>query len=178
MIGVDKCGTAILDTIARIDFSELGCHWLEPDPREVHPSALSQRPQCQRLLAEFVDRHGVKPFKIRYRNLLRLFKQGGGDECAKEVLVRYFKAAGGWLGNYHGLGEAFDHMELWGRDGVPLFLIGHPYGIRDEARKTLDAIKTTGLVVSDYHPSWYGYETVQVRVFHHATVVAATGQPS
>ena len=53
---------------------------------------------------------------------------------------------------------------------LPLFWIGHPYGIRDDARETLNALRAIGLVVSDYHPSWYGYGTVQVRVYHAATV--------
>jgi hypothetical protein len=70
----------------------------------------------------------------------------------------------------HGKGSPFDHVELWGRDRTPLFLIGHPYQITDEGRTTLEAIRAIGLVVSDYHPSWYGFGTRQIRVFDAATV--------
>ena len=57
---------------------------------------------------------------------------------------------------------------------LPLILIGHPYGIQADARRTLDAIRSLGLVVCDYHPSWYGFGTVQIRVYHPATLNALT----
>ena len=83
-------------------------------------------------------------------------------------------ASYGTLGDSYGVGLPFDHSELWGRDGVPLVFIGHPYGIREDARKTLDAIRGLGLVVSDYHSSWYGTGTVQVRVYHAVDTEAVT----
>ncbi len=132
---------------------------------------------CDRLLAEFVERHGVKRFSYRYKNLQALLKQGGaGNAHVKRVLERYFEACNGMLGNHYGVGRPFDHVELWGRDGTPAMLVGHPYGISDEGLATLEAIRGLGLVVSDYHPSWYGFGTCQVRAYHKPTVDRLIGR--
>jgi hypothetical protein len=135
------------------------------------------RPGCPRLLAEFIDRHRVKRFSYRYKDLQALFKQGGADNArVKDVLERCFDACNGMLGNYYGNGRPFDHVELWGRDQTPMMLIGHPYGISDEGRVTLEAIRGLGLVVSDYHPSWYGFGTCQVRAYYKPTVDRLIGR--
>jgi hypothetical protein len=76
----------------------------------------------------------------------------------------------------HGLGypSAFDHIELWGRNKTPLFLIGHPYGVSHNGQATLHAIRKLGLDVSIHDQSWYGFGTVQVRVEHAETVRSFT----
>ena len=75
--------------ITRLDFSELGCHWLDPLRRKIHPAELPQMAICHRLLTEFIEKYGVKPFKHRYKNLQALFKQGGeSNERVRDVLER------------------------------------------------------------------------------------------
>jgi hypothetical protein len=131
-----------------------------------------------RLRDAFVERFGVKPFTHRYRNVQGLLKQGGaGNDRVKAILRWRFDASTPLhLGSCCGRGRPFDHVELWGRHGVPLFMIGHPYHLDDEAMGTLAAIRSLGLVVSDYHPSWYGHCTHHVRVWHPATVRLVTGK--
>ena len=136
-----------------------------------------QRPQCQRLLFAFVDGFGVRPFDYGYRNLRSLLAQGGAaNEQVKAVLKSQWNARHGTLWDYVGKGSPFDHFEMWGRNRTPLFLIGHPYQITIEAQETLAAIRSLGLVVSDYHPSWYGFGTVQIRVYHAPTLRRVLGR--
>ena len=86
------------------------------------------------------------------------------------MLQRYFEARHGWLGNEYGDGAPFFHVQLFGRDFVPLFLIGHPDELNDDAQETLTAIRSLGLVVSVFHPAWYGFGAAEVRAFHPSTV--------
>jgi hypothetical protein len=131
-----------------------------------------------RLRDAFVERFGVKPFSRRYRNVQGLLKQGGaGNDQVKAILRWRFDASTPLhLGSCSGRGRPFDHAELWGRHGVPLFLIGHPYHLDDEALATLAAIRSLGMVVSDYHPGWYGHCTHHIRVYHPQTVLRVTAK--
>jgi hypothetical protein len=123
-------------------------------------------PECQGRLDAFVVRHGVWEYRMGYRNLFRLFRQGGaGGIRARKVLKGYWGATRGTLLDNYGYGSPFDHAELWGKCNEPLFLIGHPYSLSAEGQKTLEAIRTLGMtvLVSDSE-SWYGHGTIQVVV--------------
>ena len=171
--------TATLETI---DFSLLGSNWLRPSRRGQQNGYYdAYRPDCERRLSEFVERYGVRPYQHRYRNLLALLSQGGKLKHAiHDVLCRHFGQRHGTAvsATFTAAGSPFDHVELWGRDKTPLFLIGHPYGLDNDAHATLEAIRGLGLEARIDGTSWYGFSTVQVRVFHWATVVAKTEQPS
>jgi hypothetical protein len=69
----------------------------------------------------------------------------------------------------YGRGHAFDHAELWGVGGVPLFFVGHPYGVGSEAILTLAAIRQLGMNVEINALSWYGHGTTHVEVAHYDT---------
>jgi hypothetical protein len=140
------------------------------------PRANDQRPQCERLLRSFLARFDVRPFRYRQRNLrLLLLQSGASEDQIKAVMRDRWGAYQGRLSWYHAMGNVFDHYEMWGRDRTPLFLVGHPYDLGDESAVTLAAIRGLGLVASDYHPSWYGFGTVQIRVYHPGTVERVTG---
>ncbi len=127
---------------------------------------------CQEQLDRFVRKHGVSRFRHTYLNLLKLLKQGGAPiEAVRHHLVRYWQANPGQfqLGDHYGLGHGFDHVELWGRGGSPLFLIGHPYQVNSEAIEMLNSMCQLGMWGCVSSNSWYGFGTVQVQVCHFAT---------
>lgn len=124
-------------------------------------------PNCQERLNMFRARHRVREYRNSYHNLFRLFQQGGALPVrVKELLQRYWYAEHGMLGDAYGYGTPFDHVELWGKGGKPLFLVGHPYQLSDEAKETLKAIRALSMIVrvSDPSKSWYTSGTLQVVV--------------
>jgi hypothetical protein len=166
--------------LAGLDFGELGCHWIAPrrigSARHSTPES-AQLSQCRARLARFVEQLGVRPFKHSYRNLLSLLKQGGAPE---EDILRHLvdrwrvnPAYRHHFGTQYGEGSPFDHVELWGRKGRPLILIGHPYQIDSDGFETLAGMERLGMTVLIHADSWYGFGTVQVRAYHRGTVWAA-----
>lgn len=136
-------------------------------------------PECQDRLDDFVSRYGVRRFKLGYRTLLTLLKQGGAppDEIRAHLVQRWRANPGQMqLGDYYGEGAPFDHGELWGRNGIPLFLIGHPYQVNRDAVETLAAIGGLGMNVMITDRSWYRPGTVQVMVNHWGTTKNITGE--
>lgn len=90
-------------------------------------------------------------------------------EEMRAILDTLASDSGTWrakAGPWFGTGGVFDHGEMWGRGGKPVMLVGHPYGISDEARERLAALaRFPGLVVGvDDRPSYYGHGTHHVRV--------------
>lgn len=165
--------TTIPPEIAALNFDHLGCHWLDPRRAKLHPGELDERPRCHKRLAAFMKAEGVKPFREGYKNLFALLLQGGAStENVKTTLERFFLSSKGMIMNRYGLGSPFDHLELWGRQRTPLYLIGHPYHLEGDAMATLDAIRRLGMSVRVDAYGWYGYESIHVRVCHYATVEA------
>jgi len=137
------------------------------DPREV----------CEQRLAQFIERFGVRKFRPSYTSLLNLLRQGGlslGDVSKHLHDYWYVDPSNRVLCDY-ARGGPFDHVELWGRDGMPLFLVGHPYDISKEATGTLDGIRCLGMTVVVDFNNWYGTGTMHVRVYHPDTVAAHAG---
>ncbi len=128
---------------------------------------------CQQRLAQFVDRYVVRKFEHSHTNLLKLFSQGGLSLGDIRKHLREF-----WFADFSdefsrpssARGGPFDHVEVWGRDGTPLFLVGHPYDISKEASETLDAIRRLGMTVLVDDNGWYGFGTKHIRVYHPSTV--------
>jgi len=135
------------------------------DPKEV----------CQQRLAQFIERFGVHTHRFSYRSLLNLFRQSGSSRGDVEKhLDDYWVTDRDDELNCHQVGFAppFDHAEMWGRNRTPLFLVGHPYDISNEAYETLDAIRRLGMTVVVDVNTWYGHGTMHICVYHRDTVAA------
>lgn len=152
--------------------------------------AAEEEARCAVIRSAFIEAYGVKRYEPRYMNYQRLFAQGGaGNEAVKRVLQGCFGASYQQMLNYTGNGNPFDHLEIWGRERTPLFLVGHPYNIRvapdepyisQEAAGTLDALRGLNLAVRllGKQWSWYGYGTRHVVVYHWPTVLRVCGGSS
>jgi hypothetical protein len=77
-----------------------------------------------------------------------------------------------YFGEPYAKGHPFDHVELWDRDGIPLVLVGHPYGIRDDGRVTMAGLRALGMTVEINSETWYGFDTDHVEVYHEETLRA------
>src|SRR5262249_12687963 len=112
---------------------------------------------------DFASTHDVRQYEFSTRNLLRFFRSlGASVDQASEV---FRENSTRWA---HGLirpefWKAFDHHDLWGRDGKPLILVGHPYGL-DQNRPIYGAIASLGFEVRFDGESYYGFGTNQVLV--------------
>lgn len=141
--------------------------------------------QTRPKLAAFLETYGVKRYKHGYLNLKALLSQAGADEpYVGGVLRKVFRADPSSLSlqNHYGDSLVFDHAELYGRDRVPLFLVGHPYNvapdaddgphITEDAAATIEAVRSLGMTVAVLGRaySWYGWGTRQVVVYHMGTV--------
>jgi hypothetical protein len=127
---------------------------------------------CQQRLAQFIARYLVRKFDYSYRNLLKLFSRGGLSLGDIQKHLHEFWFAGpstDALSRCQARGGPFDHIEMWGRDRTPLFLVGHPYDISKEATATLGAIRRLGMTVVVDDNGWYGFGTKHVRVYHPGT---------
>jgi hypothetical protein len=115
---------------------------------------------------EFAARHGVREYKYSTHNLAKLFRSAGAstDQARSVFSSRCHWGPGArWNLFFEGdFSQAFDHHDLWGRDGKPLMLVGHPYGDPDQHRAIYDAIAALGLDVQFGGESYYGYGTYQV----------------
>jgi hypothetical protein len=110
--------------------------------------------------------------KVSGRNLRSLLAQGGRPPAeVRDHLVKFWALGyGSMINDHYGRGHPFDHVELWGKDRLPLVLVGHPYEVWGEAFETLDGLRRLGLSVSIDGRGWYGHGTVQVRVDHGETL--------
>jgi len=143
----------------------------EAKSEPIRPAQADPMWRCEERRERFIKRHGVKRFEHRPRNLSILLQQGGAPiEEVRRVLKVYFGVHYGVFLDYCGKGNPFDHNEMWGRNGTPLYLIGHPYEVDESALGTLNAIGQLGMHVVIHAESWYGYGTVQVQVYHYPTV--------
>jgi hypothetical protein len=109
--------------------------------------------------AEFLRAHDVRPYRNSRHNLTRLLRSAGADaDQVQAVRVR--------LGAYGAHSGAFDHGKIFGRDGVPICLIAHPYDLDAESLADLKAIQALGLAVEvrGEGESFYGWGTTQVIV--------------
>jgi hypothetical protein len=166
--------------IRDLDFTWVsGSHWLNPR-KSCNPNEDEMRHRCWHHLAEFIREYKVHPFKVSPYNLMKFLASGGASrEQTNPVAVQYFDRSG-YHWNTAGLGSVFDHVEFWGRDKTPFFMIGHPYThIHLEGMATLSALLGLGLGVEISVPglSWYGFGTLHVRVGRLTTVHDWTASP-
>lgn len=121
---------------------------------------------CAVLKDEFAAKHGVKKYKTSMRNVGLLFRSAGSESASIRSLFRARNSFGGWSDTCFS-GEfwrAFDHPDIWGRDGKPVMLVGHPYGSPDDHKAVYNAIRALGLEVRTDGESYYGHGTYQVLV--------------
>jgi hypothetical protein len=133
----------------------------------------------QERLGRFIAENRVERLSLSYEVLLDLLGQGGAPPGELRTYLESCWSADsstGRLRNASGRGGPFDHNEVWGRGGTPLFLIGHPYQIEDEATMTLIGMRRLGMNVMIYSRTWYKNPlTIQVAVCHPPTVESVRG---
>lgn len=131
-------------------------------------------------LRRFVADNGVIQLSHSYEVLFDLLRQGGAPEDKiRSYLERCWSAglAARRLNNEGGRGNPFDHIEVWGRGGTPLYLIGHPYQFEPEAVVTLEGLCRLGMDSMIHSRSWHRNPlTIQVMVCHPPTVARVTGR--
>lgn len=123
--------------------------------------------------AEFADALGVRQYKWSRHNLMKMLRATGETpERVAEMAAILGDLGMGDLG----MGQAYyrwispdgvwDHGAMWGRDGMPRVVVGHPYRVGDRERARLDELArfTTLEVAVDDRPSYYGHGTHHVRV--------------
>ena len=169
----------IPEVIRKLNFgylSYLGPHWLDPKRTDLTDDELSERPKCYERLAKFISDNNYTPFSYNYSSIVRLFDKGGkSEERVDSVLEKYFGASDARgddtprddnriMMHDYGLGCPFNYGEIWGKDGVPICMVGHPHIITDYGFETLHAIRKLGmhLHISDY--TWHGFGTINVVV--------------
>jgi hypothetical protein len=111
----------------------------------------------------WVKRHRLREYRFSGHNLMKLIRSApNAHEKANRVAILK-KKIGGWSWDF----PAMDHPELWGRDGLPLVMIGHPYGIdHDGNLRLFDLLAEIGLEVRINSRSWYGFGTCHVEIAH------------
>jgi len=134
---------------------------------------------CRARRDRFAAENRVERLPHSYEVLLALLGQGGSPprELRAYLESRWLADSNaGRLNDEIGRGGPFDHIEVWGRGGTPLFLIGHPYQIECEAIVTLDGMRQLGMDVMIHSRTWYKNAlTLQVVVCHPPTVARARG---
>jgi hypothetical protein len=132
----------------------------------------------------FARCYGVRPFQWSTANIVRFLRaawvaprQGDqpypygdpvGDPEAVAALLGKAPRRGvipwgfGW--------GAFDHGEIWGRDGHPYFLVGMPYGVSADDLPLLGAFADAGFRVSVGDRSWHWVGTVLVLIKHPSVI--------
>jgi hypothetical protein len=133
----------------------------------------------QERLDRFIAENRVERLSHSYEVISDLLRQGGAPEDQiRDHLVICWSAdsSARRLNNAIALGGPFDHIEVWGRGGTPLFLIGHPYQLEPEAARTLESMCRLGMDVVIHSRSWYrNPSTIQVMVCHPPTVARVRG---
>lgn len=106
---------------------------------------------------EFLRKHAVREFQNTSRNVLTFLKsQGASDVAARVVADRL-----GRFGAHDGL---FDHGQLFGRDGRPTLLVGHPYTVEEADQPLIRRISSLGFRVIVSDESFHGFGSCQVLV--------------
>lgn len=112
--------------------------------------------RAKALEAAFLRRHGVSEFYNGRHNLGRILRSGGAEASRVSRVLN--------LIGEHALSGPFDHGRVFGRDGVPLLIVGHPYSLEREDMRLLKSLQSLGLGVYLGNRSFYGFDTLQVLV--------------
>src|SRR5689334_19567508 len=93
-----------------------------------HPRYEAEQRREQEPEAAFLDRFLVREFHNSDHNVARLLRSAGARAPAVwDVLLRLCPTRGS-----EAISGPFDHGRLFGRDRVPLLLVGHPYDLLAE----------------------------------------------
>lgn len=119
----------------------------------------------QKLHKEFLKNTGFTEYEITGRSLMKFFCQSSAsDSEVKRVLQAVFGYDRGRLRGWTGSTGPFDHASLWGKHGIPMALIGHPYQLDSSDEQELDLIRSLGMKVAIDKNSWYGFGSIRVVV--------------
>lgn len=111
-----------------------------------------------------IDR-GVRLYKRSPADAVRLLSSTGAPKRVIEKLVYSMGPFGidklSWGGDFY---AAFDHPDIWGKNGSPTILVGHSYGSPSEHTPIYDTIRSYGFTVDLDGPSYYGHSTFRAMV--------------
>jgi hypothetical protein len=127
-------------------------------------AARKEQEHYDRLRADFARDFRVREYRWTARNVNRLLA-GTGEPPEQVKWMRAILAELGGATGPHW--PVFDHGTLWGRQRVPLILVGDPYDIeprKAELLAELGRASTRLRVTVDDRPSFYYSRTHHVRV--------------
>ena len=115
----------------------------------------------------FARDFNARPIRWSAHNLARLLRSTGErpDRVAELRAVLGRLGLGDW--RWPEQRGVFDHGELWGRQGRPWAIVGHPYSLDAREREALARLarEFPGLAVAiDDRPSHYGHGSNHVRI--------------
>jgi hypothetical protein len=125
------------------------------------PTTTEEQVRTASLKAAFAAKYDVKPFRFTARNIARIFRSGEALQNHSRPLAEWIAMSGGGCGSC----PPFDHGEVWGKDGRPTILVGHPCELDHDSEIMVRTIKRFGLEVRTEGESYYGFGTRQVLVF-------------
>lgn len=124
--------------------------------------------------AEFAEDFAARPIKWSGHNLSRMLRSTGErpDRVRelRSLLGLLGLGNGPYQGQYPSTNGWFDHGDMWGRNGKPWAIVGHPYELslwgvdRDAVMAELRSFSGSIGVFVDDRPSYYGFGTHHVRV--------------
>ena len=119
----------------------------------------------------FATTNKVRKYRFSVHNVGRLLRSAGATRVQADPIFREPNSGWGprnrlWSDTLFNrkFWDAFDHPEVWGRDGVPCMLVGHPYPDPDRHQQVYDAIAALGLEVRLDGESYYGHGTSRLKV--------------
>jgi hypothetical protein len=122
--------------------------------------AVEEQRKHEERLRDYLQRYNLKEYRNTPHNVLKVLRSAGADEDDVKQAMRLLDARCALFGG------PFDHGRIYGRGGVPLVLMGHPYGLDTDDIQTLAAVADCGLYVLVDHYSLYGFGTLRVEVRH------------
>lgn len=122
---------------------------------------------CLDRLNRFASDYRLREMKFSGRNINRVLRAAAGPERAAaffDGFRRQYRYEAEWRVASSLRSGPFDHAECWGRDRMPLVLIGHPYHFGPDRTELLRSLESLGLVVTvSRSAGWYGFGTYHVR---------------
>ena len=138
----------------------------EPRTKDLRRSLESVERQ-HRDRAAFAADLGLSEFAWRGSHVSRLLRLTGERPDRVAELWQILGALGLGSGRWISAGGVFDHGTCWGRAGVPVAIVGHPYRLGGDERALLATLANypTLAVAVDDRPSFYGHGTHHVRIW-------------
>jgi len=105
----------------------------------------------------FKKNYDVIEYDWNHRNLARIIKSSKADPRKINEAIEIVYS--------HTLASTFDHGEIWGRNRVPLLIVGHPYHMNGDDIAKLDMIRHLGLRILIHTKSFYNTSTLLIIIY-------------